>query len=395
MPKYLLISKLIRSSLLTSAVLTSMTLLSGCGGDSNNEVDLPTVTLGEDFTVFPGEYIRLTATATDPANQGLTYSWSQKSGTPVEITSIQGDSDYVLVTTPAPSSTPVVIEVTITDGHGNAISDEISFTVKHINRLNYFIAKSSSVDDDILSCRQKVVDQQDKTTMLIESEAGEDQSCFTDDDIVNEATSYELVTIDEQQQLYRLEFQDGDCRTIFHQVDSGMISHEEYHPSTDQCSYIPSDDPVSTAGFDRELMDETAFPLHEERYAIINGEKMSLAWDVYEYSNEALTSIKVFADAGPDEMLYTPDDILHHQVEYSYDEEGYLLSSTSHAYVNANNPLRQTSLTVYEYDNAGIITSSITYNSAGEDMDWTTLEDNNVQSQVYEYRPLLLYPMEG
>ncbi len=86
----------------------------------------PTVTIGENFQVNADQQVSLTATATDPDNDSMTYLWEQTSGTSVTI----ANADTTTATFTAPSSASTLIfQLTATDFRGASTSSSVTITV--------------------------------------------------------------------------------------------------------------------------------------------------------------------------------------------------------------------------------------------------------------------------
>ncbi|SNY54693.1 choice-of-anchor B domain-containing protein [Arsukibacterium tuosuense] len=91
--------------------------------DSNTP---PTVSIGENRQVNAGQSVTLTAVATDPEGDSISYQWQQQSGPSVSLQSAA--SSTVSFIAPA-SASQLVLSVTATDGRGAAASASITITV--------------------------------------------------------------------------------------------------------------------------------------------------------------------------------------------------------------------------------------------------------------------------
>ncbi len=80
-------------------------------------------------TVVPGGEVRLTATASDPDGDDLTYAWSAAEGV------FRGGTDAATARWTAPEATgPVRFRVRVSDGHGGSASATVTVTVEVTNQ---------------------------------------------------------------------------------------------------------------------------------------------------------------------------------------------------------------------------------------------------------------------
>ncbi|NMH59352.1 choice-of-anchor B family protein [Alteromonas ponticola] len=86
----------------------------------------PQVNAGANQTVSAGAQVRLNATASDPENDALTYSWQQTAGENVSL--VESDSLTPSFTAPS-TATTLTLSLTATDEFGASASDELTITV--------------------------------------------------------------------------------------------------------------------------------------------------------------------------------------------------------------------------------------------------------------------------
>ena len=102
----------------------------------------PTVDAGEDQQLNEGEEVSLAGTVVDPDSDQLTITWSQKSGTNVELA--DATTLALVFTAPEVSATEQLeFELTVSDGEYTA-TDTVVVTVNHVNKL-----PTISAGDDI------------------------------------------------------------------------------------------------------------------------------------------------------------------------------------------------------------------------------------------------------
>ncbi len=99
--------------------------------DVNRDNDAPSIDAGPNQTVNENDVVTLAATATDPENQGLTYTWTQVSGPPVALS----DSHATSPTFTAPeglTNTSIVFQCSVTDGTNTTV-DTVTVAVNRDN----------------------------------------------------------------------------------------------------------------------------------------------------------------------------------------------------------------------------------------------------------------------
>jgi len=93
----------------------------------NCDDDAPAVDAGADQRVAPTTRVTLAATASDPENQGLTYTWTQISGTAVALTN--ANTATARFSAPAVASpTTLVFQVAVSDGVNTSL-DTVSIII--------------------------------------------------------------------------------------------------------------------------------------------------------------------------------------------------------------------------------------------------------------------------
>ena len=92
----------------------------------NDSNTAPSVSIGENRQVNAGQSVTLTAVATDPEGDDISYQWQQQSGTSVSLQNAA--SSTVSFVAPA-SASQLVFSVTATDARGAAASASITITV--------------------------------------------------------------------------------------------------------------------------------------------------------------------------------------------------------------------------------------------------------------------------
>lgn len=109
------------------AFAACVAILVGCGDDTtepkNQVPSTPTITPAG-FTIMPDDSVLLTAAATDPDGDALTFRWSMSAGTPLTATGSQ-----VVWHAPAEANPAVNIEVVARDTHGGERAASIPIVV--------------------------------------------------------------------------------------------------------------------------------------------------------------------------------------------------------------------------------------------------------------------------
>ena len=93
----------------------------------------PVANAGDDQHVFENVLVKLEGTGTDPDNDRLKYSWSQKSGMEIPLYERASFSVYFISPVITTDSEDLVFELTVTDNHGNYDTDDVTVTVSSIN----------------------------------------------------------------------------------------------------------------------------------------------------------------------------------------------------------------------------------------------------------------------
>jgi hypothetical protein len=105
------------------AVAFGLAVLGGCPLGGNQE---PTVNAGADQNVTGGSLVTLTASATDPDGDPLSFQWTQASGPAVTL--LGANTDTARFTAPN-VSIALTFQVTVDDGNGGTASDAVIVSV--------------------------------------------------------------------------------------------------------------------------------------------------------------------------------------------------------------------------------------------------------------------------
>ncbi|MCH9658830.1 peptidase [archaeon] len=93
----------------------------------------PIADAGDDQNVSQNVFVNLEGTGTDPDNDNIRFSWSQKSGIPTEIYENTQPSAYFVSPAISSLSEPLVFELKVTDVQGNFDVDDVEITVSTLN----------------------------------------------------------------------------------------------------------------------------------------------------------------------------------------------------------------------------------------------------------------------
>ena len=93
----------------------------------------PIADAGKDQIVPQRTFVYLEGTGTDPDNDNIRFSWSQKSGIPTKIYEDKQPSAYFVSPTTQSLSEPLVFELKVTDVKGNSDTDDVTITVSTLN----------------------------------------------------------------------------------------------------------------------------------------------------------------------------------------------------------------------------------------------------------------------
>lgn len=374
-------------------------LLTSCGGSNDNNPPepepntAPSVSLGEDLTLKAGDELQITAQGSDADGDALTYEWSQTSGPDATITTVTDDGSTVAFDLPAPSDTPLVFTVTVTDEKGESASDDIAITIEHIHSSNYLFGKTyRNETDGPISCRENEEVISGLVMRYKEYSPGPDLECFTDDDVLNEEYSFEVTEIEGQAHTYCRRYLDDDSNIFYHEQNYQNSFKESFYGA--DCSALPTDDSYNSHGTESYIYTDTGYLEYFEAFLILSGEKSISAWSKYVYdTDDTIQQSSIYDNEGPDGMRNTADDVVAYTSSYHYDSNGYLEFKLTKGFVNSNIELRTNAITHYKYNTKGVMSSSTTYDSPGEDMDWFTVEDNSISNEVFSYLVDDLYPI--
>jgi hypothetical protein len=93
----------------------------------------PIADAGPDQSVSENALVKLIGTGTDPDNDKLRYSWTQKSGMPIDLYEQATFSVYFFTPVISTSSETLVFELTVTDSQGNSDKDDVAVTINTVN----------------------------------------------------------------------------------------------------------------------------------------------------------------------------------------------------------------------------------------------------------------------
>ena len=93
----------------------------------------PIADAGPDQSVSENALVKLIGTGTDPDNDKLRYSWTQKSGMDVALYEQATFSVYFFTPAVSTASETLVFELTVTDSQGNSDKDDVAVTISTVN----------------------------------------------------------------------------------------------------------------------------------------------------------------------------------------------------------------------------------------------------------------------
>ncbi len=93
----------------------------------------PIADAGPDQSVSENALVKLIGTGTDPDNDKLRYSWTQKSGIKTVIYEQATFSVYFFTPNISTNSETLVFELTVTDSQGNSDKDDVAVTINTVN----------------------------------------------------------------------------------------------------------------------------------------------------------------------------------------------------------------------------------------------------------------------
>jgi hypothetical protein len=115
----------------------------GASNSANVEIDVtyvnrpPVADAGNTQNVNEGDTVSLSGSGSDPDNNTLAFAWSQSGGPPVRI--VPDDNDPSKATFEAPkvecAGGVVVMTLTVDDGQGGIVTDDVNINVANVNHL--------------------------------------------------------------------------------------------------------------------------------------------------------------------------------------------------------------------------------------------------------------------
>ncbi len=164
-----------RQSVLALAVATALTACSGSGGDTTETTQtqapttdtgqtnnsgsgqqtnsVPVVNAGVDQTVKSGTEVMLAASATD--DNEVTYSWSQTSGSSVNL-SATDTANVSFVAPEVEANETLQFQVSVSDGVNDAVTDSVSVTVEPVIVETNDIPQVDAGDDRSVAAGENV-----------------------------------------------------------------------------------------------------------------------------------------------------------------------------------------------------------------------------------------------
>ena len=93
----------------------------------------PIADAGPDQSVSENTLVKLIGTGTDPDNDKLRYSWTQKSGMKIDLYEQTTFSVYFFTPNISTNSETLTFELTVTDSQGNSDKDDVNVTITTVN----------------------------------------------------------------------------------------------------------------------------------------------------------------------------------------------------------------------------------------------------------------------
>lgn len=388
-----------------TATTFSVTLVACGGDDDSNETIQPTLELGQNKTFVPQKSVGLTPYHIDFSATPVTYTWTQESGTPVELS---GENSVALkFMSPEPSDTPLVFKLVVVDAEGNSAEDTISINVNHEYVGNYQPVQRVTYSDAGVAEFCEAMNYDGFFTFVnTDTTPGSDGVCFTDDDVLPDSeTSTELDMERSAGQIKTTISQlDGEnapvtCETFFNILTS--LTWESYSLDTEECKDDLSYTNTSSYSTINQIEDGFITRADEiTSVATLDAEDKIVITDTidgyvaYTYATDGqIDETNSFSSFGADEAWFTADDPLVEKTVYNYDTEGYLDHVVVYSAADGEMYTSSAIVMVTKYEHVdGLLTEFTDYSSAGDDGDWFTYDDNTVQ-QWAKLKRSDIYPL--
>lgn len=376
-----------------SLILPTAFFLSACGGDggSDSEDTELSVTLGEDLSVKPALTISLTPENVEYEGD-ITYSWVQTSGTNIAIEGASTSS--ISFNSPPPSDIPLQFTLTVTDDSGNVAEDTISITVEHEFIRNYRRKSDISYSSGRSTYCEKYQYEGLYLSSIETTFPGDDNLCGTSDDQVSLDDSYQVdLTITQtslsSKQYYPTKENAEYCEFDFNEiVDSTLVTYSLANTINCDSETI---DHMQGEAYIYEVTLQDGIPVSEQRFdRTQNGDITTRSHSTYNYNaSTQLESTDYYIDEGEDGVWGTADDVRDSHNDYYYNNEGYLTHYIERTGENLEDIY---GVYIYKHDETGLLTDRYDYSSPGEDEDWLTEEDNDLESHITLER-VNIYPL--